>query len=86
MTSTCADAYSWTSPMSPTMRELVIILFRQGKLFVGVSGLVFVLVVVYAFAGETYRAHVRVLLCLGPRQHRGHAGVALAEESRPLVA
>src|ERR1700688_2479989 len=50
---------------SPTMRELVMILFRQGKLFVGVSGLVFVLVVVYAFAGETYRAHVRVLVRRG---------------------
>jgi uncharacterized protein involved in exopolysaccharide biosynthesis len=50
---------------SPTMRELVIVLFRQRKLFLGVAGLVFVLAVVYAFAGTTYRAHVRVLVRRG---------------------
>jgi uncharacterized protein involved in exopolysaccharide biosynthesis len=52
-------------PASPTMRELAIVLFRQRKLFVIVSGLVFVLAVVYAFAGVTYRAHVRVLVRRG---------------------
>jgi uncharacterized protein involved in exopolysaccharide biosynthesis len=52
-------------PMSPTMRELAMILFRQRKLFVGVSGVVFVLAVVYAFAGATYRAEVRVLVRRG---------------------
>jgi uncharacterized protein involved in exopolysaccharide biosynthesis len=52
-------------PVSPTMRELAMVLFRQRKLFVGVSGLVFVLAVVYAFAGATYRAHVRVLVRRG---------------------
>ena len=41
------------------------ILFRQRKLFVGVSGMVFVLAVVYAFAGATYRAQVRVLVRRG---------------------
>ena len=41
------------------------VLFRQRKFFVGVSGLVFVLAVVYAFAGATYRAHVRVLVRRG---------------------
>jgi hypothetical protein len=46
-------------PMSPTMRELAMILFRQRKLLVGVSGIIFVLAVVYAFAGATYRAQVR---------------------------
>ncbi len=51
--------------MSPTMRELAIVLFRQRKLFVGVSGLVLVLAVVYAFAGATYRAHARVLVRRG---------------------
>jgi polysaccharide biosynthesis protein PslE len=52
-------------PVSPTMRELAMVLFRQRKLFVSVSGLVFVLAVVYAFAGATYRAHVRVLVRRG---------------------
>src|SRR5271168_308973 len=50
---------------SPTMRELVTVLFRQRRLFLGVAGLVFVLAVVYAFAGATYRAHVRVLVRRG---------------------
>lgn len=52
-------------PVSPTMRELAIVLFRQRKVFVWVSGLVFVLAVVYAFAGATYRAQVRVFVRRG---------------------
>src|SRR5271154_2180009 len=52
-------------PVSPTMRELATILFRQRKLFIGVSGLILVLAVVYAFAGATYRSHVRVLVRRG---------------------
>jgi uncharacterized protein involved in exopolysaccharide biosynthesis len=52
-------------PVSPTMREVAIVLFRQRKIFVGVSGLVLVLAVVYALAGATYRAHVRVLVRRG---------------------
>ena len=51
--------------LSPTMRELVMVLFRQGKLFVIVSGLVFVFAVIYAFAGASYRAQVRVLVRRG---------------------
>jgi uncharacterized protein involved in exopolysaccharide biosynthesis len=47
------------------MRELAMVLFRHGKLFIGVAGLVFILALVYAFAGETYRAHVRVLVRRG---------------------
>jgi uncharacterized protein involved in exopolysaccharide biosynthesis len=50
---------------SPTMRELAMVLFRQGKLFVGVSSLVFLLAVFYAFAGESYRAHLRILVRRG---------------------
>ena len=50
---------------SPTLRELAILLFRQGTLFVGVSGLIFALSVVYAFTGVTYRAHARVLVRRG---------------------
>jgi uncharacterized protein involved in exopolysaccharide biosynthesis len=52
-------------PVSPTMRELATILFRQRKMFVGVSSMVLVLAVVYAFAGATYRSHVRVLVRRG---------------------
>lgn len=50
---------------SRTMRELVMILFRQGKVFVVVSGLVFALAVVYAFAGGSYRGQLRVLVRRG---------------------
>jgi uncharacterized protein involved in exopolysaccharide biosynthesis len=50
---------------SPTLRELATVLFRQGRLFVGVSGLVFALAIVYAFSGATYRAHARVLVRRG---------------------
>jgi uncharacterized protein involved in exopolysaccharide biosynthesis len=64
--------------VSPTMRELATVLFRQRKLFVGVAGLVLVLAVVYAFAGATYRAHVRVLV------RRGRADPpAAAQENAP---
>ncbi len=65
-------------PASPTMRELAMVLFRQRRLFVGVSGLVFILAVVYAFAGATYRAEVRVLV------RRGRADPpAAAQENAP---
>jgi uncharacterized protein involved in exopolysaccharide biosynthesis len=66
-------------PVSPTMRELVMVLFRQRKLFVGVAGLIFVLAVVYAFAGATYRAHVRVLV----RRGRADPPVAAQENAPP---
>src|SRR5271166_7052456 len=52
-------------PGSPTMRELAMVLFRQWKRFVVVAGLVFVMAVVYAIAGASYRAHVRVLVRRG---------------------
>ena len=51
--------------VSPTLRELAGVLFRQGTLFVGVSVLVFVSAIVYAFAGASYRAHARVLVRRG---------------------
>jgi uncharacterized protein involved in exopolysaccharide biosynthesis len=67
------------NPGSPTMRELAMILFRHRRLFVGVSGLVFVLAVVYAFAGATYRAQVRVLV----RRGRADPPVAAQENAPP---
>src|ERR1700678_875390 len=51
--------------VSPTIRELAIVLFRQRKVFAGMSGLVVFLAVVYAFAGAAYRAQVRVLVRRG---------------------
>lgn len=50
---------------SPTMRELAMVMFRQGKLFVIVSSLVFALSIVFAFAGASYKAHMRVLVRRG---------------------
>ncbi len=50
---------------APTMRELAMVLFRQRRLFVGVAGSIFVLGLVYAFAGATYRAQIRVLVRRG---------------------
>ena len=67
------------NPGSPTMRELAMVLFRQRKLFVAVSGLVFVVAVVYAFAGATYRAQVRVLV----RRGRSDPPVAAQENAPP---
>lgn len=52
-------------PDSPTVRELAMVLFRQGKVFVIVSGLIFLLAVVYAFAGTSYRARLRILVRRG---------------------
>jgi uncharacterized protein involved in exopolysaccharide biosynthesis len=51
--------------VSPTLRELAIVLFRQRRLFVGVAGSIFLFAVVYAFAGASYRAHGRVLVRKG---------------------
>lgn len=50
---------------SPTVRELAMVLFRQANVFLVVSGLIFSLAVVYAFAGTTYRAHLRILVRRG---------------------
>src|SRR5271167_885704 len=65
--------------VTPTMRELATVLFRQRRLFVGVSGLMFLLAVVYAFAGAEYRAQVRVLV----RRGRADPPVAAQENAPP---
>jgi uncharacterized protein involved in exopolysaccharide biosynthesis len=64
--------------ISPTMRELAMVLFRQRKVFWRVFALVFILAVVYAIAGATYRAEVRVLV----RRGRSDPPVT-AEENAP---
>jgi uncharacterized protein involved in exopolysaccharide biosynthesis len=66
-------------PVSPTMRELAMVLFRQRRSFIGVAGLVFILAVVYAFAGATYRAEIRVLV----RRGRADPPVAAQENAPP---
>src|ERR1700679_1320437 len=66
-------------PVSPTMRELAMVLFRQRRLFLGVSGLVFALAVVYALAGLSYRAQLRVLV----RRGRSDPPVAAQENAPP---
>ena len=63
----------------PTMRELVMVLFRQGRVFVYVSGLVLVMAILYAFAGTKYQANMKVLV----RKGRADAPVS-AKESAPL--
>jgi len=63
----------------PTMRELAVILFRQWKVFVSVAGLVFVLAVIYAFAGAAYRAQVRILV----RRGRADPPVAAQQNAPP---
>src|SRR5208283_3726405 len=65
--------------MSPTTRELAMVLFRQRKAFVSVFGLIFTLAVVYAFAGATYRAQARVLV----RRGRADPPVAAQENAPP---
>ena len=60
-----ADHASSGKDPAPTARELAMILFRRGTLFVGISSFVFVLAVIYALAGTTYRAHLRVLVRRG---------------------
>ncbi len=49
----------------PTLRELAMVLFRQRKVFVGLAGVIFFLGLVYAIAGSTYRAQLRVLVRRG---------------------
>jgi len=63
----------------PTLRELAMVLFRQWKLFVAVSGVVFVVALVYAFSGATYRAQMRVLV----RRGRADPPVAAQQNAAP---
>ena len=66
-------------PPVPTVRELAMVLFRQRGVFVCVSGLVFVIAVLYAFTGAKYEANMKVLV----RRGRADAPVSAAE-SAPL--
>jgi uncharacterized protein involved in exopolysaccharide biosynthesis len=50
---------------SPTLRELAMVLFRQGRVFVGVTSFVLVVAIFYAIVGASYRAHLQVLVRRG---------------------
>ena len=64
---------------NPTMRELVMVLFRQRKVFVCVSGVVLALALLYAFLGTNYQANMKVLV------RRGRADAPMsASENVPL--
>jgi len=62
---------------APTMRELATVLFRQRRVFVRVSGLVMVVVILYAIFGARYRADMKVLV----RRGRADAPVSAAENA-----
>ncbi|HVI09081.1 MAG TPA: hypothetical protein VND65_12395 [Candidatus Binatia bacterium] len=64
---------------SPTMRELATVLFRQRKSFLTIAGLVLILAVVFALAGEKYRSQLRILV----RRGRADPPVAAQQNAPP---
>ena len=64
---------------TPTMRELAMVLFRQRRVFVCVSGMVLVAAIIYAFAGTKYQANMKILV----RRGRADAPVS-AQSDAPL--
>jgi len=64
---------------TPTLRELAMVLFRQRRVFVFVSGAVLAIAVCYAVFGTTYQAKMKVLV----RRGRADAPVS-AGENAPL--
>jgi uncharacterized protein involved in exopolysaccharide biosynthesis len=64
---------------APTLRELAMVLFRRGRLFLGVAGLILAATVFYVLAGSRYQAHMEVLV------RRGRADTPVtAQENAPL--
>ena len=63
----------------PTLRELVVVLFRRRRVFVSVSALVLATAVLYALFGTKYQANMKVLV----RRGRADAPVS-AGENAPL--
>lgn len=63
----------------PTMRELAMVLFRQRRVFIWVSGVVLAAAILYALFGTKYEAHMKVLV----RRGRADAPVS-AGENAPL--
>src|SRR5437899_4171307 len=58
----------------PTLRELAMVLFRQRRVFVCVSGLVMATAILYACVGTKYQANMKVLV----RRGRADAPVSAA--------
>ena len=54
-----------TQQQIPTARELAMVLFRQRRVFVWVSGLVFAAATLYAVFGTKYQANMKVLVRRG---------------------
>lgn len=59
---------------SPTLRDLVMVLFRRRRVFASVAGAVFAASLVYAIAGTKYQANMKVLV----RRGRADAPVSTA--------
>jgi uncharacterized protein involved in exopolysaccharide biosynthesis len=64
---------------APTLRELAMVLFRQRRIFIGVSSVIFLLALAYAFFGASYRAEVRVMV----RRGRADPPVAAQQNAPP---
>lgn len=64
---------------TPTVRELAMVLFRQRRIFLGVSALVLGITLLYEFMGARYQANLKIMV------RRGRADVvASAEENAPI--
>jgi uncharacterized protein involved in exopolysaccharide biosynthesis len=64
-----------TQQQPPTLRELVIVLFRRRRVFVSVAALVLVTAVLYALFGTRYQASMKVLVRRGRADAPVSAGV-----------
>jgi uncharacterized protein involved in exopolysaccharide biosynthesis len=52
-------------PVSPTLREVAMVVFRQRRVFLTVAGLLVVVTLLYALFGSQYQAHMKVLVGRG---------------------
>src|SRR6516225_5919489 len=64
-----------TQQQPPTLRELVIVLFRRRRVFVSVAALVLATAVLYALFGTRYQASMKVLVRRGRADAPVSAGV-----------
>ena len=67
------------SPSIPTLRDLLMVLFRRRRTFVWVAGLVFAVALLYALSGAKYQANMKILV----RRGRAETPVSVAV-SAPL--
>src|SRR5689334_15294035 len=64
---------------TPTLRDIAMVLFRQRRVFLCISGLVLGLAILYALTGTKYQANMRVLV----RRGRADAPVS-AQQAAPV--